>query len=187
MVHFLSTRPCIHIQGECFGLLGINGAGKTTTFKMLTGDISASSGDAYLSGHSVTWSLKDAQTKFGYCPQFDALIDQLTVRETMYMYARLRGIAESSIAATVDNIISMSMLHKHRSKQAGKLRSDVFELMRRLVVRVLPFSISAASVRRFVERFVRSRFPHRFSISSSLKRGRNFSRRSSVMRGIIVG
>ena len=111
------------VQGECFGLLGINGAGKTTTFKMITGDISASFGDAYLTGHSVTWSLKDAQSKFGYCPQFDALIDQLTVRETMYMYARLRGVAESSIANSIDNIISMAMLYKHRNKQAGNLRS----------------------------------------------------------------
>ena len=113
------------VQGDCFGLLGINGAGKTTTFKMLTGDIFATAGDAYLSGHSVTWSLKDAQRQFGYCPQFDALIDQLTVRETMFMYARLRGIAEASIAASIDNLISMAMLTKHQSKQAGNLRSGL--------------------------------------------------------------
>ena len=41
-------------QGECFGLLGINGAGKTTTFKMLTGDLSMSSGKAYLKGHDIS-------------------------------------------------------------------------------------------------------------------------------------
>ena len=35
-------------RGECFGLLGVNGAGKTTTFKMLTGDVNPTSGDAQL-------------------------------------------------------------------------------------------------------------------------------------------
>ena len=48
----------IHVgvhQGECFGLLGVNGAGKTTTFKMLTGDIPVTSGDAHIAGHRYIW------------------------------------------------------------------------------------------------------------------------------------
>jgi len=44
-------------RGECFGLLGVNGAGKTTTFAMLTGDMTISSGDAYLAGMSVIQGL----------------------------------------------------------------------------------------------------------------------------------
>ena len=34
--------------GQCFGLLGVNGAGKTTTFKMLTGDVTVTKGDAFI-------------------------------------------------------------------------------------------------------------------------------------------
>lgn len=110
------------MQGECFGLLGVNGAGKTTTFKMLTGDIIATDGDAFLMSHSVSQNLKDAQKQFGYCSQFDALIDEMTVTETLYMYARLRGIAERSIYSTINSIIPLAMLQKHRDKQTGKLR-----------------------------------------------------------------
>ena len=40
-------------QGQCFGLLGINGAGKTSTFKMLTGDETVTSGNAYLQGYDI--------------------------------------------------------------------------------------------------------------------------------------
>ena len=38
---------------ECFGLLGVNGAGKTTIFKMLTGEVAPSVGDAYVQGLSI--------------------------------------------------------------------------------------------------------------------------------------
>ena len=48
-------------QGECFGLLGINGAGKTTTFKMLTGDVQMTSGEAYLDGHSVKTNIRNVR------------------------------------------------------------------------------------------------------------------------------
>ena len=42
---------CVGVPaGQCFGLLGVNGAGKTTTFKMLTGDIDVSKGDAHVNG-----------------------------------------------------------------------------------------------------------------------------------------
>ena len=46
-------------QGECFGLLGINGAGKTTTFKMLTGDLTMTSGKAHLNGYDITSQMKE--------------------------------------------------------------------------------------------------------------------------------
>lgn len=41
-------------QGGVFGLLGVNGAGKTTTFKMLTGDVNPSAGEAFIYGHDIS-------------------------------------------------------------------------------------------------------------------------------------
>ena len=52
--------------GECFGLLGVNGAGKTSTFKMLTGEIQMSSGDAYLDGFSVKSNITKVGLKFNW-------------------------------------------------------------------------------------------------------------------------
>ena len=40
-------------QGEVFGYLGVNGAGKTTTLACLTGERSATYGDAFVNGHSI--------------------------------------------------------------------------------------------------------------------------------------
>ncbi|WAR31392.1 ABCA2-like protein [Mya arenaria] len=68
-------------RGECFGLLGVNGAGKTSTFRMLTGDLRPTFGDVKLLGHSVTATGLDTQRHVGYCPQYDAIFDELTPRQ----------------------------------------------------------------------------------------------------------
>lgn len=39
--------------GSVFGLLGVNGAGKTTCFKMLTGDVVSTSGNAFIYNHNI--------------------------------------------------------------------------------------------------------------------------------------
>ena len=110
-------------KGECFGLLGVNGAGKTTTFAMLTGDTSISSGDSYLAGMSVVRGAAGARQRMvGFCPQFDALIDQMTVRETLWMYARLRGIHAGDIGRVVEKLIDQLTLGKYGDRQAGRLR-----------------------------------------------------------------
>eukprot|EP00959_Pyramimonas_sp_CCMP1952_P254368 5313342-Pyramimonas_sp.AAC.1 len=46
------------MAAQVFGLLGVNGAGKSTTFGMLTGEHTASSGDAFIAGHSITRELQ---------------------------------------------------------------------------------------------------------------------------------
>lgn len=108
-------------SGECFGLLGVNGAGKTTTFKMLTGDETISSGHAWVNGYSVIKNLQQVQQSVGYCPQFDALIDQLTVRETLYMYARIRGIKNDDMKQTVDGLVDSLLLSDHTEKEIYQL------------------------------------------------------------------
>lgn len=109
-------RPPVHAvrglsvgvrRNECFGLLGVNGAGKTTTFKMLTGEVLPDTGDAAIVGRSVLTELAAARQLVGYCPQFEALPGAMTGREVLFMYARLRGVPESSIPA-----MSQHLLHR---------------------------------------------------------------------------
>ncbi|XP_036597535.1 ATP-binding cassette sub-family A member 3-like [Trichosurus vulpecula] len=104
------------MKGECFGLLGFNGAGKTTTFKMLTGDETITSGDAYFDGRSISKNIKTVQRRISYCPQFDALLDYMTGREIMYMYARLWGIPENHINRYVKNMLKSLLLESNADK-----------------------------------------------------------------------
>lgn len=57
-------------SAECFGLLGLNGAGKTTTIEILTGQLEASKGKAYLNGFNVKKDRLKAIGHLGICPQF---------------------------------------------------------------------------------------------------------------------
>ncbi|XP_032896611.1 ATP-binding cassette sub-family A member 3 [Amblyraja radiata] len=100
-------------RGDCFGLLGLNGAGKTTIFKILTGDVQLSGGDAFIEGHSILNYKKEVLQKIGYCPQFDALLDHMTGKETLYMYARMRGIPELHIAQCVDDVLQSLLLEPY--------------------------------------------------------------------------
>ena len=109
-------------SGECFGLLGVNGAGKTTTFKILTGDISMTSGTAVIAGYDIRTQLRKVQQRIGYCPQFDALIERLTGRELLTMFARLRGIHEKDIKRAVQLELDRLDLVKYANKLCGNYR-----------------------------------------------------------------
>ena len=106
-------------RGECFGLLGVNGAGKTTTFRMLTGDEAMTRGTASIAGHDVATDMESARRLIGYCPQFDGLIELMTGYELLAMYARLRGVPEAQVAATVNDLVEGLMLEKHAHKKCG--------------------------------------------------------------------
>ncbi|ELK12129.1 ATP-binding cassette sub-family A member 3 [Pteropus alecto] len=102
--------------GDCFGLLGFNGAGKTTTFQMLTGEETATSGEVFLDGFNITKDLQKVKSRIGYCPQTDALLEYMTGREIMIMYARLWGISESQIQLYVNNWLNSLQLEPHADK-----------------------------------------------------------------------
>uniref|UniRef100_A0A8C6U8H6 P-type phospholipid transporter n=1 Tax=Neogobius melanostomus TaxID=47308 RepID=A0A8C6U8H6_9GOBI len=113
-------RLCVGVPAaECFGLLGINGAGKTTTFKMLTGDIPVSAGEAFLNGYSIRTEMRDVHQNLGYCPQFDAINDLLTGQEHLEFYARLRGVPENEVVMVAEWGIQKLGLVKYANKPAG--------------------------------------------------------------------
>ncbi|KAK4876909.1 hypothetical protein RN001_009415 [Aquatica leii] len=106
---------------ECFGLLGLNGAGKTTTFKIMTGDIKCTSGDAWINGVPLKGHLKTIQRMIGYCPQFDALLDDLTCRETLKIFSMLRGLPEPDAKQKAEKLALEFDFVKHLDKQVYAL------------------------------------------------------------------
>lgn len=94
----------------------INGAGKTSTFKMLTGDIKISHGEAWVQGLSLKTNMKEVHKHIGYCPQFDALIDDLTGRETLRLFALSRGIPKFKLQDVINKLSTDFNFAKHLDK-----------------------------------------------------------------------
>ncbi|KAL2535052.1 ABC transporter A family member 1 [Abeliophyllum distichum] len=108
-------------EGECFGFLGTNGAGKTTTLSMLSGEERPSDGTAFIFGKDIRLNPKAARRHIGYCPQFDALLEVLTVREHLDLYARIKGVPEYELEFVVMEKLVEFDLMKHANKPAYAL------------------------------------------------------------------
>ncbi|BBN10058.1 ABC-2 type transport system ATP-binding protein [Marchantia polymorpha subsp. ruderalis] len=88
--------------GECFGMLGPNGAGKSTTINMMIGLLTPSSGTAYIHGLDITRDMNRIYTSMGVCPQHDLIWEQLTGREHLLFYGRLKNLKGPALWNAVD-------------------------------------------------------------------------------------
>lgn len=112
------NQLCLRVErAECFGLLGVNGAGKTSTFKMMTGDEIISEGDVWIGGNSMKDKMIKAQRTIGYCPQFDALLFDISGRESLKIFSLMRGIPIEEIDSTVDRLAVELGFHMHLDKK----------------------------------------------------------------------
>jgi ABC-2 type transport system ATP-binding protein len=79
-------------RGELFTLLGPNGAGKTTFLRIISTQLLASRGDAYVLGHNVSTEAEEVRKHIAVVPQDVATYNNFTPWEYAYYFARLRGI-----------------------------------------------------------------------------------------------
>ena len=108
-------------SGETFALLGTNGAGKTTTISTLTGEHTPTCGDAFINGKSIVKDMHEARQWIGYCPQFDALHEHMTVREHLVLYCRLRGLTGREVTEQVEKTLTALSLEKYATTMAKSL------------------------------------------------------------------
>ncbi|XP_066132948.1 phospholipid-transporting ATPase ABCA3-like [Saccopteryx bilineata] len=111
-------------KSECFGLLGLNGAGKTTMFKMLTGEETSTSGVVFIDGISIAENIRKVRSRIGYCPQVNPLLNHMTGRELLVMYARLQGVPEPNICNYVDTFLCSMHLESQADKVVHTYRKE---------------------------------------------------------------
>ena len=110
----LSDVNMILKPGKIFGLLGPNGAGKTTLLSIISGVVEQSIGSVFLNGCKA---IPGKRTHIGYCPQFDILFDDLTVKQHLVFFSIFKGSSISQISQQVtDSIARVSLEDKADSK-----------------------------------------------------------------------
>ncbi len=78
--------------GEILGFLGPNGAGKSTTMNVLTGYLSATSGEVWIDGVDMAEEPERAKKKIGYLPEIPPLYTDMTVEEYLRFVFRLKKV-----------------------------------------------------------------------------------------------
>lgn len=79
-------------EGQIVGLLGPNGAGKSTTMNIMTGYISATSGNVKIGEYDMLEQPLKAKKLIGYLPEMPPLYEEMTVSEYLDFVCSLKGI-----------------------------------------------------------------------------------------------
>ncbi|CAI5734105.1 unnamed protein product [Peronospora farinosa] len=93
---------------DCVALLGVNGSGKSTMFEILTAKVSPTGGKAMIDAYDVTVEARHASTRYGYCPQDNIYFNDLSVREHLELFYRLRCCRSSAMlseGAVIDKLM----------------------------------------------------------------------------------
>lgn len=91
--------------GEVLGLLGHNGAGKTTSMKLVLGVIAPTQGDIRVLGESPIGHASDRLRRaLGYLPENVSFYPQLTGREVLRYFARLKGAALDAVDELLERV-----------------------------------------------------------------------------------
>ena len=111
-------------DGQIVGLLGPNGAGKSTTMNIMTGYISATSGEVKIGGYDILEQPLQAKKLIGYLPEIPPLYEDMTVEEYLNFICDLKGIRkktekESSINE-VTEAVKISDMKKRLIKNLSK-------------------------------------------------------------------
>lgn len=88
---------------------------------ILSGEYPPTSGTAFIDSENITYNQNSIRKKIGYCPQFDALLDLLTVREHLELYGRIKGIFGEALEEVVISKMTQFNLLQFENKLSGSL------------------------------------------------------------------
>jgi ABC-2 type transport system ATP-binding protein len=107
--------------GRITGILGPNGSGKSTTFKILSTQLSPSSGDAFMEGHSSVHERALVRSLLGVTFQSPSLDPLLTLEENLRIHAALVGVHGHQARTRIDELLRSFHLEARRKDLVKEL------------------------------------------------------------------
>ena len=108
-------------EGKLIGIMGASGSGKTTLMNLMSGIQKPSSGSVKINGLDVGRNKTELEGVFGYVPQDDLLIEDLTVFENLFFAACqcFKDKTREEIGSLVDHTLSNLGLLEKRELKVG--------------------------------------------------------------------
>jgi ABC-2 type transport system ATP-binding protein len=110
-------------DGEILGFLGPNGAGKTTTMNIITGYMSATSGECVINGANILSEPEKAKKNIGYLPENPPLYNDMTVREYLGFVAEIKKVKKAERKKMIDFLmktVKITDMAKRLTKNLSK-------------------------------------------------------------------
>lgn len=95
-------------KGRIYGFLGPNGAGKSTTMNMLTGCLSATSGEIRIDGYDIFEDAREAKKRIGYLPEIPPLYPDRTPQEYLNFVAECKKVPKLQRAEQLRRVMEMT-------------------------------------------------------------------------------
>jgi len=108
-------------RGQVVGFLGPNGAGKSTTMRMLTQYYEPDRGTIRFDGVPLPELGREAKRRIGYLPENNPLYTEMLVSEYLEFVARLRDLAGSERARSVDEAVAATTIESVFYRPIGEL------------------------------------------------------------------
>ena len=89
---------------------------------MVSGLETPTSGVAYINGYDVVDETSNAQRSMGLCPQFDTLIERMTVRENLLYFGQIKGLRNPELGNAVDAFMAAMNIKRYEKKLIMQLR-----------------------------------------------------------------
>ncbi len=115
-------------EGEIFGMLGGNGAGKSTLVRQMVKLLSCSEGEIFF--YKRPLSQINLPLYVGYMPQSSQALNNMTVAESLYFTAHLRGMSRQDAKLERQRLLELWQIEPFKNQPSTRLSGGQRRLLR---------------------------------------------------------